>query len=167
MTRTIQSLGIGATLVYGAFIVWLYVAQPRTIAELKTSAAVQTNVYEVDRTQFDLGVKAFREGDFRIAIDRFVRADPAAEDPKTLFLIASAHYALGAGSIYDDDTEFQAALAAVDRCLEIAPNNTYTLDDATITVAYPSAEKLRERLRDGLQVTPGDFNPFAAFGGVT
>ena len=47
-TRAIQAAGVVGTLAYGVFVVWLYVAQPRTIDELKTAAAVQANVYAVD-----------------------------------------------------------------------------------------------------------------------
>jgi tetratricopeptide (TPR) repeat protein len=158
MTRTVQSVGIAATVAYAAFVVWLYVTQPRSIEELKNAAAVQTNVYTVDAVQFDLAMKAFRAGQYRIAVDHFLRADPASADPKTQFLVAYSHYALGRGRVYDDDGEFKAALAAVDRCLEVAPNHTYTSDEPGLDFA--SAERLRERLRDGLEVTPGDFNPF-------
>jgi tetratricopeptide (TPR) repeat protein len=157
----VQTIGIAATVAYAAFVLWLYVTQPRTIEELKTAAAVQTNVYEVDAARFDLGMRAFRRQQYRIAIDHFTRADAAARDPKTLFLIASSHYALGRGRLYDDDTEFQAALASVDRCLEVAPNNSSTIDAPDLALDYRSAERLRERLRQGLEVTPGDLNPFS------
>jgi tetratricopeptide (TPR) repeat protein len=157
--RVVQAIGIVATSVYAAFVVWLYVAQPRTIDELKTAAAVQANVYTVDAARFDLGMLAFREGRYRIASDHFTAADPAARDPKTQFLIAHAHYLLGRGRLYDDDAEFQAALAAVDRCLAAAPNNSYTIDEPGLALEFRSAERLRERLREGLEVTPGDFNP--------
>jgi tetratricopeptide (TPR) repeat protein len=158
--KVVQAAGIAVTVLYAAFVVWLYVAQPRSIEELKTAAAVQTNVYSVDPAQFDLAVTAFRERQYRIAIDHFLLADPAARDPKTQFLVAYAHYALGRGRLYDDDEEFKAALAAVDRCLEAAPGHAYTIDEPALGLDYTSAERLRERLRAGLEVTPGDFNPF-------
>ena len=158
--KVIQSIGIVVTSAYAVFVVWLYVAQPRTIEELKTAAAVQTNVYTVDAARFDLAMKAFREGHYRIAAGHFAAADPASRDPKTQFLIASSHYALGRGRVYDDDAEFQLALAAVDRCLAAAPNNSYTMaDEPGLALEFRSAERLRERLREGLEVTPGDFNP--------
>jgi len=156
----VQSVGVALTLAYAAFVVWLYVAQPRSIEELKTAAAVQTNTYAVDAAQFDLAMKAFRDRQYRIAIDHFLLADPAARDPKTQFLVAYAHYAIGHGRIYDDDAEFKAALAAVDRCLEATPDHAYTVDEPGLGLDYTSAERLRERLRAGLEVTPGDFNPF-------
>ncbi len=158
----IQAIGIAATLVYGVAIAWVYVTQPRTLAELKNAAAVQANVYTVDDARFALGLKAFRDRQYRIAINQFAAADPANRDPKTQFLIASSHYALGKGRVYDDDDEFAAALVAVDRCLQATPNGSYTIDDASLGLEYTSAEALRERLRQGLEVTPGDFNPFAS-----
>lgn len=159
MARIVQSIGIAATLVYGTAIVWLYVAQPRTIAEMKTAAAVQANVYEVDPAQFALAMEAFRDKQYRIAVDRFRRADPAARDAKTQFLIAYSHYALGKGTFYDDDKEFGAGLAAVDRAIEVAPGNAFTLDEPGLGLDFVSADRLRERLREGLEVTPGDLNP--------
>ena len=159
MLRTVQSIGIALTIAYATLIVWIYVTQPRSIDELANAAAVQANVYHVDPVQYDLALTAFRSGQYRIAIDRFRRADPAAADPATQFLIASAHYALGKGRLYDDDTEFAAALTAVDRCLEIAPNHTYTSDEPGLE--FVSADRLRERLKAGLEVTPSDLNPFS------
>lgn len=160
MTRAIQWAGIVVTLVVGAGIVWLYATQPRSIAELRTNAAVQANLYEVDRTQYDLALAALRDKQYRIAIDRLRRADTAGKDPQTQFLVAVSHYELGRGRVYDDDTEFKAALEAVDRCLANAPNNTFTFTDPTLALPFTSAEKLRERLREGLTATPGDINPF-------
>jgi tetratricopeptide (TPR) repeat protein len=158
--RTVQSVGIAVTVVYAAVVVWLYVVQPKSLAEATTAAAVQTNVYQVDPVQDRLAVEAFRAGRYRIAIDHFRLADPAARDARTQFLVAYSHYALGKGRVYDDDKEFTAALAAVDRSLEVAPNHTFTLSEPGLALDYASAERLRERIRDGLEVTPGDLNPF-------
>jgi tetratricopeptide (TPR) repeat protein len=160
MTRIVQSIGIAATLLYGAFVVWLYATQPKSIAELQTAAAVQANVYQVDPARFDEAMRAFRAGQYRIAVEHFERADPARRDPKTQFLIAYSHYALGRGQVYDDDEQFRAALEAVDRCLAAAPNNVYTIDEPGLTLDYTSADRLRQRLREGLEITPGDLNPF-------
>ena len=160
MARTVQIVGIVGTIAYAVAIVWLYATQPRSLAEAATAAAVQANVYEVDQTQYDLAMQAFRDKQYRIAIDRFRRADPASRDAKTQFLIAYSHYALGKGTLADDDTEFAAALAAVERAIEVAPNHTFTLDEPGLALDFTSADRLRERLRDGLEVTPGDFNPF-------
>lgn len=164
MARIIHWTGITLTVAVASVVGWIYATQPRSISELRTNAAVQANVYAVDRTQYDLGVSALREKQYRIAIDRLTRADVAARDPRTQFLIAVAHYELGRGTVYDDDTEFAAALAAVDRCLAEAPDHTYTFDDPSLALPFTSAERLRERLRAGLETTPGDLNPFGGRG---
>ena len=148
------------TVVVSAGVVWLYATQPRSISELRTNVAVQANLYEVDRVQYDLGKAAYREKQYRIAIERFTRADSAARDPQTQFLIAASHYELGRGRVYDDDTEFSAGIAAIDRCLDSAPDHTFTLVDPSLSLPYTSAERLRERLREGLTSTAGDLNPF-------
>jgi hypothetical protein len=164
MPRIVQAVGIAVTLLYGAFVVWIYVTQPRSIAELQTAAAVQANVYTVDQPQFDEAVRAFRAGQYQIAIDHFERADTAHRDPKTQFLIAYAHYAVGHGTLYDDDARFKLGLEAIDRCLAVAPNNTFTIDEPGLSLEFTSADRLRQRLRAGLEVTPGDFNPFGKGG---
>lgn len=162
MLRTIQSTGIAVTALYATVVIWLYVTQPRSIAELKTAAAVQANVYQVDKAQYDEAMRAFRERQYAIAADHFARADPASRDPKTQFLVAYAHYAAGHHALYDDDKEFKAGLDAVDRCLAAAPNNAYTIDEPGLGLDYTSADRLRQRLKEGLEVTPGDFNPFGS-----
>jgi len=160
MTRLVQSTGIAVTVLYGAFVVWIYATQPRSIAELQDAAAVQANVYTIDQAQFDEAIRAFRQGQYQIAVDHFERADTARRDPKTQFLIAYSHYAVGHGNLFDDDKEFKLGLEAIDRCLAVAPNNAYTIDEPGLTLEYTSADRLRQRLRAGLEVTPGDFNPF-------
>ncbi|MCC6743109.1 MAG: hypothetical protein IT175_04545 [Acidobacteria bacterium] len=164
MERIIPWIGAVVTVAGCVGLVWIYATQPRSISELRTNAAVQANLYEIDRTQFDLGRAAFREGQFRIAIDRFARADAASRDPQSQFLIAASHYELGRGHVYDDDTEFAAALAAIDRCLANSPNRTFTMVDPTLNLPFTSAERLRERLREGLTSTAGDLNPFGGSG---
>jgi len=77
MTRLVQSTGIAVTVLYGAFVVWIYATQPRSIAELQDAAAVQANVYTIDQAQFDEAIRAFRQGQYQIAVDHFERADTA------------------------------------------------------------------------------------------
>ena len=117
MTRAIQWTGIVVTLVVGAGIVWLYATQPRSIAELRTNAAVQANLYEVDRTQYDLAVAALRDKQYRIAIDRFRRADTAGKDPQTQLRAAASPSELGRRHVYAGATPFTPAAAAGARCV--------------------------------------------------
>jgi hypothetical protein len=157
MKRTVQATGLVIALAYGASIVWLYARQPRSFEELKTQAAIEANVYRVKQENFDEAMRRFNATDYRIAIEQFELADPARNDPATQFYVAYSYYMLGRGSIYDDDEMFKKGIVAVERCLAVAPNNIFEADRTDLEIR--SASALRQRLRDGLEVTPSDFNP--------
>jgi tetratricopeptide (TPR) repeat protein len=157
----VQITGLALALLYGASIVWLYVRQPRSLEELKTQVAVEANVYRINQANFDEAVKHFDAGRYQVAIEQFDLADPAHGDPATQFFIAYCYYQLGRGKIYDDDEMFRKGLAAVDRCLAAAPNNIFETDRAGLDIR--SASALRQRFKDGLAVTPSDFNPLDWF----
>jgi hypothetical protein len=161
MKRTLQITGILVTILYSASIIWLYVRQPRTLEEIKTQAAVETNLYSVKKENFDEAIKQFNAGQYAVAIDQFKLADTAELDPATQFFIAYSYYLLGRGSFNDDDEMFVKGLAAVDRCLANAPNHIYETERADLEIR--SAAALRERFKEGLEVTPADFNPFNWF----
>ena len=44
----VRIAGLVLTLAYGAFIVWLYAAQPQTVAQVAGSMASGIGVYQVD-----------------------------------------------------------------------------------------------------------------------
>jgi tetratricopeptide (TPR) repeat protein len=161
MKRTVQITGLVIALLYGFIIVWLYVRQPRTFQELKTQVAVEANVYQIKRENFDQGLKHFNAGQHRIAIEQFGLADPAQSDPTTQFYIAYSYYLLGRGKLFDDDEMFRRGLAAIDRCLASAPNNIFEIDRADFDIRNAAA--LRQRFEDGLDVSPSDFNPLDWF----
>jgi tetratricopeptide (TPR) repeat protein len=161
MKRTVQITGVVVALLYGLTIVWLYVRQPRSFQELKTQVAVETNVYRVKRENFDEGLKQFNAGQLKVAIEQFEAADPAQSDPTTQFYIAYSYYLLGRGGLYDDDATFRKGLAAIDRCIAAAPNNIFEIDRADFDIRNAAA--LRQRLKDGLEVSPSDFNPLDWF----
>jgi len=161
MKRTVQVTGLLIALLYGLSIIWLYVRQPRSFQELKTQAAVEANVYRIKQENFDEGLKQFNNGQYKIAIEQFELADSAASDPPTQFYIAYSYYLLGRGNLYDDDEMFRKGLAAVDNCIRSAPNNIFEIDRADFDVR--SAAALRQRLKDGLEVSPSDFNPLKWF----
>jgi tetratricopeptide (TPR) repeat protein len=159
--RTLQITGIILTIAYGCCIIWLYVRQPRSLEEIKTQAAVEINVYSVKRENFDEAVKQFNAGQYALAIDQFQLADAAERDPATQFYIAYSYYLLGRGKFNDDDELFKKGLAAVERCLANAPNQIYESERTDLEIR--SAAALRERFKEGLDVTPSDFNPFNWF----
>ena len=161
MKRTVQISGLAIALLYGACIAWLYVRQPRSLEELRTQVAVEANVYRINQANFDEATKHFNAGRYQVAIDQFELADPAHNDARTQFFIAYCYYRLGRGQIYDDDEMFKKGLAAVERCLAVAPNNIFETDRADLEIK--SAVALRQRFKDGLGVTPSDFNPLDWF----
>jgi tetratricopeptide (TPR) repeat protein len=157
----VQIAGLALALLYGACITWLYVRQPRSLEELRTQVAVEANVYRINQANFDEAMKHFDAGRYQVAIEQFELADPAHSDPATQFFIAYCYYQLGRGSIYDDDEMFSKGLAAVDQCLAVADNNIFETDHAGLDIK--SASALRQRFKDGLAVTPSDFNPLDWF----
>jgi tetratricopeptide (TPR) repeat protein len=161
MRRTLQLTGILITVLYGISIIWLYVRQPRSFEEIKTQAAVEVNVYTVKQENFSEALRQFNAGQYGVAIDQFKLADPAERDPATQFYIAYGYYLLGRGRFNDDDEAFQKGLAAIERCLANAPNQIYEIDRPDLEIR--SAAALRERFKEGLNVTPSDFNPFNWF----
>jgi hypothetical protein len=161
MKRTVQITGLVIALLYGAVIVWLYVRQPRTFEEMKTQAAVEVNVYQVKRENFDEALKQFNASEHRLAIVQFELADPAGRDPATQFYIAYSYYMLGRGALADDDEMFARGLAAADRCLAAAPNSIFEIERQDLQIR--NAAGLRERLKEGLEVTASDFNPLNWF----
>lgn len=159
--RTVQITGLVIALLYGASIIWLYVRQPRSFQELKTQVAVETSVYQIKRENFDEGLKQFNAGQYKAAIEQFELADPAQRDPATQFYIAYSYYLLGRGRLYDDDEMFKKGLAAIDRCLAAAPNNIFEIDRTDLEIRNATA--LRQRFKDGLEVSPADLNPLNWF----
>jgi tetratricopeptide (TPR) repeat protein len=153
--------GVVIALLYGLTITWLYVRQPRSFQELKTQVAVQTNVYQIKRENFDEGLRQFNAGQYKVAIEQFEMADPAQGDATTQFYVAYSYYLLGRGNLYDDDAMFRRGLAAIDRCLAAAPNNIFEIDRADFEIR--NAATLRQRLKDGIEVSPSDFNPLDWF----
>lgn len=161
MKRTIQLTGIILALVYGVMIVWFYVRQPRSFAEIKMQAAVEMNAYSIKQENFDEAVRQFNQGHYQAAIDQFNLADPAQQDAASQFYVAYSYYLLGRGKFADDDQLFRLGLAAVDRCLAVAPNHIYQSDRQDLEIK--NAGQLRVRFQEGLEVTPSDFNPFNWF----
>ena len=158
MKRIIQLTGIILAIIYGVIIIWFYVRQPRSFAEIKTQAAVAANVYSVKQENFDEAIRQFNSGKYQVAIDQFKLADPAEGDAKTQFYIAYCYYRLGRGRFADDDVMFQQGLAAIERCIANAPSNIFEIDRADLEIK--NAGQLRARFQEGLEITPADFNPF-------
>ncbi len=164
--RYIQILGLLVTALYGAFVIFLYAAEPRSLEEISTKARstvenavskgqVITGTYEIDQAKFNAGLQAFRRDNFIAARDSFERADPEKRDPKTQFYISYTFYRQGWGRISNDDALFKQALDSVERVTMLDPN--FRSDDADLQLRTPA--ELRNELEDGMKITADDFNP--------
>ncbi|MCA1594096.1 MAG: hypothetical protein LC754_15880 [Acidobacteria bacterium] len=152
--RLIPALGIAWTLLFAAFIVWLYYAAPRTVAEVATRASVTAGTYEIDRARFDAAHELFLREQYAAARDEWTRADPAARDARTQFYIAYAFYRQGWGRVYNDDALFRQGLEAINRAIALSPDAALTVDDpelkihsaALVTLFFASAQSFNSVL---------------------
>lgn len=153
--KLIQIAGIGLTAVYAAFIVWLYAAAPRSVAEIPTKATVAIGAYEIDRAKFDEGLRLFRAENYQAARDYFRQADPEQRDARTQFYTAYSFYRQGWGRVYSDDALFRQALEAANRAAALDPN--FKSDDADLKLKTPI--ELRAEVQNGLETKLNDLNP--------
>jgi isopenicillin N synthase-like dioxygenase len=150
--KTIHIFSIILITIFSAFIVWLYVSEPKTLVEVATKATVAVGTYEVNKAKFDEGLSQFRNENYAVARDFFNQADTEKRDDKTQFYIAYSFYRQGFGKVYSDNNLFKQGL-------EIAAkiNQNYKSDDANLEIKTPA--ELKNELEEGLKVTTDDFNP--------
>lgn len=159
--RLIQSCGIAWTLLYAAFVVWLYATAPRTLDELRTEASATVGTYAVDEARFSAARELFRREQYRAARDEWLRADPARRDARTQFYTAYAFYREGWGRVYSDDALFRQGVEAIDLAIKLSPNGALTVDDPDLRIH--SAAELKAELEQGTETTWGDLNPAKVF----
>ena len=159
--KLIQSGGLVWTVVYAAFIIWIYATEPRSLREVATNSQVAAGTYQVDREKFNNALDMFRREQFRAARDEWSRADPGNQDAVTQFYIAYSFYREGWGRVYDDDTLFKQGLEAVTRAINLAPNQSLRVDDPDLELH--TAAELKAELEQGTEQSLGDLNPFKVF----
>src|SRR5436305_8976092 len=159
--RLIPALGIAWTLLYAAFVVWLYATAPRSFAEVTTRASVAAGTYEVDRARFDAGRELFLREQYAAARDEWSRADPARRDARTQFYVAYSFYRQGWGRIYTDDALFRQGLDTINRAIALSPDAPLNVDDPELKIH--SAAELKAELQKGMERTVDDFNPLKVF----
>ena len=159
--RLIPALGVAWTLLYAAFVVWLYATAPRSFAEVTTQASVAAGTYEIDRARFDAGRELFLREQYAAARDEWSRADPARRDARTQFYVAYSFYRQGWGRVYDDDALFRQGLEAADRASALSPDAPLNVDDPELKIH--SAAELKAELQKGTERTIEDFNPLKVF----
>jgi len=153
----VRAAGLSGTVLYGAAIVWMYAAQPQTMAEVTGGFTSTIGVYRVDQQAFEDGLRFFLRDRFDEARAALSRADPAGRDARTQFYIAYTYYRQGWGRVYNDDTLFKNGLQAVDRAIALAPDHRLVVDDPDIGIH--TADELRAELQRGLTHDASDFNP--------
>jgi tetratricopeptide (TPR) repeat protein len=137
----LRALGLLFAVAYGALIVWLYAAQPQTVAQMTGGLAAEIGVYRVNQQAFDDGLRFFRKDQFEEARAAFARADPAQRDALTRFYIAYSYYRQGWGRVYNDDELFKKGLQAVDQAISLAPEHRLVVEDTNL--GMKSADELR------------------------
>ncbi|HEX8288163.1 MAG TPA: hypothetical protein VF556_09210 [Pyrinomonadaceae bacterium] len=165
--KYIQISGIILTVIYGAFIVWIYWAEPKNLEEVSvkakttienatTKGQIVIGTYEIDKEKFEQGLQAFRQDNFVVARDNFEKADPQRRDAQTQFYIAYSFYRQGFGRLSNDDALFRQGLEQTNRVIQL--DNNFKSDDPNLQLKTPV--ELKNEFEEGLKVTAGDFNPF-------
>lgn len=157
----VRGIGLAASLLYASAIVWLYISQPQTVAQVTGGFASIVGAYEIDRQAFDDGLRFFRQEQYVEARAAFARADSAQRDARTQFYIAYSYYREGWGRLYNDDALFAKGIAAADKAIALAPNGRLVVDDVDLQMR--SADELRAELQRGLTREASDFNPLKVF----
>lgn len=142
---------------YSAFIVWVYVHQPRTMAQLTGGVASTVGAYHIDQAAFDEALRFFRTDKFEEARAAWGRADPARQEPVTQFYVAYSYYRQGWGRVYNDDALFRKGLEAIDHAIEVAPGHRIQVVDAGL--GMHTADEVKAELQRGLVREISDLNP--------
>ncbi len=157
----VRIAGLAASTAYAAFVVWMYVTQPQTVAQVTGGLASGIGVYSVDPQALADGMAFFRRDAFAEARAAFFRADPARRDARTQFYIAYSYYREGWGRLYNDDALFRQGIEAVDRAIALAPDHRLVVNDPGL--GMQSADELKAELERGVTRDASDFNPLKVF----
>jgi tetratricopeptide (TPR) repeat protein len=157
----VRIAGLVVSLGYAAFIVWLYAAQPQTVAQVTGSMASGIGAYRVDTQATADAMGFFYRDRFPEARAAFERADPAQRDARTQFYIAYSYYRQGWGRVYNDDALFRKGIEAVDRAIAAAPDHRLVVDDPEL--GMKTGEELKAELERGITREAADFNPLKIF----
>jgi hypothetical protein len=158
--RPLRVAGAATVCLYTAFIVWVYVNQPRTMAQMTGGVASAVGAYRIDQISFDEGLRSFRADRFPDARAAFERADPAEQDPRTQFYVAYSYYRQGFGRVYNDNDLFRKGLDAVTRAMAVS-GGQLVVDDPNLGMR--SAAELKTELERGLAIALDDLNPLKVF----
>jgi hypothetical protein len=156
--RLIQSVGIAWTVLFSAFIIWLYTTEPRNFKEVTAGAQAAAGTYDIDHARFNNALDLFRREEFRAARDEWNAADPGRRDAVTQFYIAYSFYREGWHRFYQDDDLSKQGLEAVKRAIELSPDKTLVVQDSDLQMH--TAVELKAELEQGMEASIGDLNVF-------
>jgi hypothetical protein len=156
-----RTLGLVLAAAYAVLIVWLYVQQPQTVAEMTGALSATVGVYRIDDRAFADGLRLFRADQFEAARLAFDRADSAHQDSRTQFYIGYSFYRQGWGRFYNDDALFTRGLEAVERAIAVAPEGRIAVEDPDLQLR--SGDELKAELQAGLRRDASDLNPLKVF----
>jgi hypothetical protein len=159
--RSVRVFGFVLALSYATFIVWLYVRQPQSLAEVTGGLTATVGAYRINQQAFDDGLELFRREQHEAARAAFERADPAGQDARTHFYIAYSYYRSGWGRVYQDNELFKKGLVHAEKAIALAPGGRLVVEDPEIQMH--SADELRAELAEGLRLEASDFNPLRVF----
>lgn len=158
---TTRALGLVASVAYAVLLVWLFMAQPRTVTEAIGGLAAGVGAYAIDARAFDEGLAHFRADRFVEARAAFARADPATRDALTQFYVAYSFYRQGWHRTHRDDALYREGVKAIDVAIALAPDHRLVIDDPALGMR--SADEVRAELQRGLNTEAADFNPLRLF----
>jgi tetratricopeptide (TPR) repeat protein len=159
--RSVRVFGLALATGYAVFILWLYVSQPQSMAEVTGGLSAGIGAYRIDQRAFADGLALFRLDQFEASRSAFERADPARQDPRTQFYIAYSYYRSGWGRVYNDDEAFSRGLEAIERAIALAPGRRLVVEDPENRIH--NADELRAELAAGLRTEAEDLNPLRLF----
>jgi hypothetical protein len=141
----IRVAGLAASVCYSVAIVWLYMHQPQSIAEVSGSFAASVGVYQIDAKAFEEGRRLFRSGEYAASRSAFERADPAHRDAQTQFYVAYSFYREGWGRMYNDTALMAQAVDALERAISASPAGVVTVDDSDLQLK--TSDELKAELQ--------------------
>lgn len=156
-----RAVGLVIAICYATLIIWLYLRQPQTIADVADGLSASVGAYHINQQAFDDGLRLFRGDQFEAARSAFGRADPARQDARTQFYIAYTCYRAGWGRLYHDNRLYQLGMDHVDDAIALAPQGRLVVDDENLQMR--SADELRAELAAGLRTEASDLNPMRVF----
>jgi hypothetical protein len=157
----VRIAGLCVTVLYAALVIWLYSAQPQTVAQVTGGLASGVGAYHVDAQATADALAFFRRDAFPEARAAFERADPASRDARTQFYIAYSYYRQGWGRVYNDDALFRKGLETVSLAIALAPDHRIVVEDPDL--GMKSADELKAELERGVTREAADFNPLKVF----